>query len=480
MPAPSPETKLHILKDKASLYGLSVRDIGITAQVALKGYVATKFKEKGGQEDVDIRVRLRPEDRNNLSNLRRLLIHSPLGIDIPLSEVAYLTKGSGPTEIKRIEQQRSIMVTANVFRRNLNQVANQINSALGPLRSNKALKDYSLELAGEQQRMKESFNSLAFALILAFTLVYMIMAAEFESLWQPFLIMFTVPLSLIGVAFTLFITRTPLSVVAYLGIIMLGGIAVNNGIVLIDFVNNLRKEGYSAYEAVVEASKTRLRPILMTSLTTILGLLPLALGMGEGAELQAPLALTVMGGLTSATFLTLVFIPALYVIVAERLEKIPVSIETQITPEIKIATEPIETSKELVPYKAQPTTQIQIVQNEIKTELKSTPSPAVAISETKSLTRPVPIAKAITPATAPPAELIKIEAVPPSDKQELNPRQKELLEKLKEIKKITRKECAQMFRVSIPTAARDLKELTDKKLLKAQGPLGPGRWYELI
>ncbi len=242
----------------------------------------------------------------------------------------------------------------------------------------------------------------------------MIMAGEFESLWQPLLIMFTIPLSLIGVASGLFITNTPLSAVAYLGIIMLGGIAVNNGIVLIDFINVLRSRGYPAYEAVVEASKTRLRPILMTSLTTILGLLPLALGIGEGAELQAPLAITVMGGLTTATFLTLVFIPALYLIVAGRAKK--------------------------------------------------TPAPAVAAAE--SLPFPAAASKEIEPEVKP-------------AKAELNPRQKELLEKLKTLKKITRKDYAQMFGISVPTAARDLKELQDKGLIKAKGPLGPGRWYEL-
>jgi HAE1 family hydrophobic/amphiphilic exporter-1 len=238
MPSPSPETKLHILKDRSSLYGLSVQDIAVTAQVALKGYVATKFKDKPTQEDIDVRVRLRPQDRVDLSSLRRLLIHSPLGMDIFMSEVAYLTKGVGPTEIKRTDQQRSILITANAYQRNFSKIVQEVGSLTDALRS-KIPKDYSLELAGEQQRMKESFSSLAFALILAFTLVYMIMAAEFESLWQPFIIMFTIPLSLIGVAIALFITHTPLSVVAYLGIIMLGGIAVNNGIVLIEFVNPL-------------------------------------------------------------------------------------------------------------------------------------------------------------------------------------------------------------------------------------------------
>jgi len=179
-------------------------------------------------------------------------------------------------------------------------------------------KDYTIELTGEQQRMQESFQSMAFALALAIILVYMIMAGEFESLWQPFMIMFTIPLSLIGVSFALFATRTPLSSVAYLGIIMLGGIAVNNAIVLIEFVNqSVRREGYSVYEALVRASKTRLRPIMLTSLTTIFGLLPLALGLGEGSELQAPLAITVMGGLVSSTFLTLVFIPCIYLFVSQ-------------------------------------------------------------------------------------------------------------------------------------------------------------------
>ncbi|MEA3328410.1 MAG: efflux RND transporter permease subunit [Candidatus Omnitrophota bacterium] len=423
----SPETKLHIIKDRASLYGLSVRDIALTAQVALKGYVATKFKEKDGEE-IDIRVRLRPEDRSDMSMLRRLLIHSPLAMNIPLSEVAYLTKGTGPTEIRRVGQQRTILVTANIFNRPLGKVTNEISAVLDSTREKFPFfkQDYSFRFAGEQQKMSESFQSLAFALILAFVLVYMIMAAEFESLWQPFIIMFTVPLSLIGVSLILFITRTPLSVVAYLGIIMLGGIVVNNGIVLIDFINRMRKQGHEPKEAVILASKTRLRPILMTSLTTVLGLTPLALGIGEGAELRAPLALTVIGGLTSATFLTLVIIPALYLTVAERIKpKLTEEKPEEVKPEVE----------------AKP---------EIKSEAKIEAKPEV---------KPKP--------------------EPPPQTEELNLRQTEVLEKLKTINKITRKQYAGLFNVSTPTAARDLKQLLDKKLLQAHGPLGPGRWYEI-
>ncbi|MCM8792812.1 MAG: efflux RND transporter permease subunit, partial [Candidatus Omnitrophica bacterium] len=436
MISPSPETKLYILKDKASLFGLSVKDIAITTQVALKGYVATKFKEKYSEDEVDVRVRLQPKDRMDLNNLRRLLIQTPLGTSISLSQVAYFTKGAGPTEIKRIDQQRTVLVSANVFKRSLTAVLKDVNNVLTSLKKEiSAYKDYSIQLTGEQQKMSESFQSLAFALALSIILVYMIMAGEFESFWQPFIIMFTIPLSLIGVSFALFITRTALNVVAYLGIIMLGGIAVNNGIVLIDFINQLRKEGYSPQETVILASKTRLRPILMTSLTTILGLIPMALGIGEGAELRSPLALTVIGGLTSTTFLTLIVIPALYLKITERLQIIGsfiLPIKSIKLPKVAPETLSWQTAEEKI---------------ELKTEEKI---------EQKQF--------------YPPEDLLT---------KNLNERQLEILEKLKVIKKITRKQYAEMFSISIPTAARDLKELLEKKLLKANGPLGPGRWYEL-
>ena len=468
--SPSPETKLHIIKDKASLYGLSVRDIALTAQVALKGYVATKFKDKEGEE-IDIRVRLRSQDRSNLSTLRRLLILSPLGMNIPLSEVAYITKGSGPTEIRRIDQQRAVLITANIFNRPLFHVVKEVNAILNSAERRLPSKEYSLKLAGEQEKMSESFQSLAFALILAFILVYMIMAAEFESLWQPFIIMFTVPLSLIGVSLILFITRTPLSVVAYLGIIMLGGIVVNNGIVLIDFINRLRKQGYAPKEAVIIASKTRLRPILMTSLTTILGLSPLALGIGEGAELRAPLALTVIGGLSSATFLTLVVIPALYLMVAEKMKLAPVLVGTPPAPE------------QIKPKEIKPDIGLREAEPQVEKPIETKPLPEEEhILETKPPLEKQPEVKPPTqkaPEETKPSIREPSKTKPLSKERELNLRQLEILDKLKTIKKITRKEYTQMFDISTPTAARDLKELTNRKLLKACGPLGPGRWYEL-
>jgi len=306
---PSPETKVHVDKDRAAAYNLSVTDIARTALIAIRGYVSTKFKEEG--REIDVTVRLRPEDRADVSKLRTLTVHSNMDIEIPLAEVATLTTGKGPSEIKRLDQQRAVLITANIFKRSLNDAIKDIKEKL---RKYQNISDYSVILSGETQKMRESFKSLRFALILAVLLVYMIMAAQFESLWQPFIIMFTVPFSLIGVALALLVTHTSLNAIVLMGVIMLGGIVVNNAIVLIDYINTVRREGIEIEEAVRRAGMTRLRPILMTTLTTVLGLLPLALGLGEGAELSAPLAITVIGGLSSATFLTLLVIPYFYLI----------------------------------------------------------------------------------------------------------------------------------------------------------------------
>lgn len=317
MEEPAPETKIVVNKNKASLYNLSVRDIALTAQIAIDGWVATKFKEEG--REIDVKVRLREQDRKDFSIIKQIRVISPDGIEIPLKEVADFELGQGPSEIKRIDKERTILVYANVFGRKINQITQEVSNFIDTMEM--PLGYAKPKLTGEREQMNESFNSLRFALILAVLLVYMIMAAQFESLWQPFIIMFTVPLSLIGVAIALFITRTTLNVVAILGIIMLGGIVVNNGIVLIDYINALTKKGKNTYDAVVEAAGTRLRPILMTTMTTVLGLFPLALGIGEGSELRSPLAITVMGGLLVSTFLTLVVVPSVYLIVTEFLSK---------------------------------------------------------------------------------------------------------------------------------------------------------------
>ena len=304
---PSPETKVFINKDHAALYGLSVTDIAQTSLISLKGYVASKFKEKG--EETDIRVRLRKQDRDDFSKLSSLEIQSPTGAKVQLGSVARFGKGKGPSEIKRTNQERVVLVYANIYNRALKDVTGDVNVMLSNL---KIPKNYTVKLAGESEEMKTSFNSLINAIIAAFLLVYMIMAALFESLWQPFVVMFSIPLSLIGVAWGLFITHTSISAYVLIGIGILGGIDVAHTVVLIDCINLYMSKGMGAKEACLAASKARIRPILMTAFSTILGLVPMAFLGGEGAELRAPMAITVMAGLTFATYRTLTLIPSIY------------------------------------------------------------------------------------------------------------------------------------------------------------------------
>ncbi len=314
---PSPEVKVYVDKDKAAVYGLSVTDIAQTSLIGLKGYVASKLKEKG--EEFDIRVRLRPQDRNDFNKLDRLDIQSPSGAKVQLGSVATFGKGRGPSEIRRLNQERVVSVYANIYERPLKDITADITGMLNRLN---VPKNYFVKLTGESEEMKASFDSIRNAIIAAFLLVYMIMAALFESLWQPFVIMFTIPLSVIGVAWSLLVTGTSINAYVLIGFAMLGGIVTNNAIVLIDCINLFLSKSMSLLDAVVNASRVRLRPILMTALTTILGLVPMAFLGGEGSELRKPMAITAMGGLVVATFLTLNFIPALYLIFVETAKKV--------------------------------------------------------------------------------------------------------------------------------------------------------------
>jgi HAE1 family hydrophobic/amphiphilic exporter-1 len=229
---------------------------------------------------------------------------------VQLGSIAKFGRGKGPSEIKRINQERVVSVYANIYDRPLKDVSAEASAMIKNL---KIPKNYIVKLTGETEEMKASFDSLRNAIIAAFVLVYMVMAALFESLWQPFVVMFTIPLSLIGVAWGCFLTRTSVSAYVLMGFAILGGIVVDNAIVLIDCINLYASKGMSQRDAAIVASKARMRAILMTALTTMLGLLPMAFLGGEGAELRAPMAITVMSGLLVATFLTLVIIPAIYV-----------------------------------------------------------------------------------------------------------------------------------------------------------------------
>ena len=312
MPEPSPEIRLTIDKDKAALHSLSVVDLARVAQIILRGYIPSQFKEKG--KEVDIRVVLREEDRATYDQLYRIRVSSPTSGKVPLGMVASFEKGVGPSEIRRVSQEKTITISANMAGRKMSNVMGEVEKMIKGIKSKGNCR---IRIAGESEEMVKSFNSLKFALILSIVLVYMIMAAQFESLTQPLIILFTVPLSLIGVLIALYATNTSVSVVALLGVIMLGGIVVNNGIVMIDYTNILMGEGKNVMEAVIEASRARLRPIIMTALTTVLGLLPMAIAVGRGSELRAPMAISVMGGLLISTFLTLVVIPSIFVLESE-------------------------------------------------------------------------------------------------------------------------------------------------------------------
>ena len=410
---PRPEIRAEVIKDKASLYHLNVNLIAQTLNTSIKGDVPTKFKEKG--EEYDIRVRLREEDRNDIEKLGHLLIHGfyrDKKINVPLMEVANIRKDFGPTQIKRTAQERTITLSSSIYKTPLSKVVEEVQKILQKI---KLPFGYKVEIGGEGKRMEESFNSLKFALILSVILVYMVMASEFESLWQPFLILITLPLSLIGVSLILLLVKIPLNIISFLGLIMLGGIVVNNGIVLIDYINFLRREKKIPLEESIKlASSRRIRPILMTSLTTVLGLLPLSLGIG-GTQLMQSLGVVTIGGLLSSTFFTPVILPILYYYFEKSLQYLPKRKHKAVEPE-KEEEEGEEERKE-----------------EEETYIK----------------------------------------------KKLNERQKKLIEYLKKNNRITRAEYAKMFGISIPTASRDLKLLSNLGIIEGKGPLGPGRYYIL-
>jgi HAE1 family hydrophobic/amphiphilic exporter-1 len=312
-PLASRETRVKVDRDRAAAYGMNVAEIAKNALIAIKGSVPTKFKEAG--KEVEILVRLRPQDRATLDDIRRVALYSSEGAAIPLEEVASIQEGAGAGEIMHLDQQRAVVVSAEVFQRGVGEVIGDVQKILNDYKN---VANYTFTLAGESQRIQESFGGMEMTSLLAIALVYMIMAAQFESLWQPFVIMFTVPFSFIGVAMTLWVTHTPVSAVVMLSMVMLGGIVVNNGIVLIDHVNVLKSGGLSTREAALHGARDRARPILMTMLTAVLGVLPMALGLSRGSELAQPMAMVTFGGLFVSTCLTLVVIPLLYIWVDER------------------------------------------------------------------------------------------------------------------------------------------------------------------
>ena len=303
----NPEVQIVYNRDILAKYNLNVRSVASLVREKVQGNVVTRFRE--ADRRIDVLVRVDEADRAGVSDLQRLVVNPGRQVPIRLSSVADIEVHEGPSEIRRIDQQRAVLISANVSGVDLGTMTAMIQQVLETM---DVPPDVSMVIGGQNKEMETSLNSLTFALGLAIFLVYIVMASQFESFLHPFVIMFSIPLALIGVIVVLYATGVPLSVVVFLGIIMLAGIVVNNAIVLVDYINHLRRGGLSKIEAIVQAGEVRLRPILMTTSTTVLGLLPMALGLGDGAEIRTPMAITVVAGLISSTLLTLVIIPTVY------------------------------------------------------------------------------------------------------------------------------------------------------------------------
>jgi len=314
----SPEMVVRVDRLKAASMGMSVAEVAATLETAVGGRRSTFYREEG--DEYDIVVRLREEDRLQLHQVGRIPLRTPRGDLIYADDVVQMNRQEGPVEIDRVDQERIVYVSGTIGDRSLGEIiadlrvqVDQINRPDG----------YEIRFGGEWEDQQESFRELTFAGILALLLVYMVMAAQFESLRDPFIILFSIPLAAIGVVTMLVITDTTFNMQGFLGVIVLVGIVVNNAIVLIDYTNQLRREhGYGIRDSVITAGGRRLRPILMTTITTILGLTPMALGLGEGSELQVPMARVVIGGLLTSTLITLVFIPVVYATLEEATEKL--------------------------------------------------------------------------------------------------------------------------------------------------------------
>lgn len=303
-----PEISLTFNRDKLAMYGLTVQQISRMLELEIKGDI-TQSKYTHAGRDIDVRIIGRGEDLQNFQRLDEFFI--PIGQErIPLKSIAEIKVQNGPSMISRKGQERVGLITANYSGTSLNAVAEKIQKILNSVQLPEG---YRAEVGGQVVEMNKSSKSMQFAILLAIFLVYVVMASQFESFKHPLIILFSIPFALIGVIAALFFTGNTITVISLIGVIVLAGIVVNNGIVLIDYTNHLiRKEHYRVYDAILRAGNTRFRPILMTTLTTVLGLLPMALTGGDGSELRSPLAWTIIGGLISSTLLTLVFIPVVY------------------------------------------------------------------------------------------------------------------------------------------------------------------------
>ena len=312
----NPEIQIRFDRRKLANYDFTINQIAVLIRNKVQGEIPTEFSERDRR--IDVRVRLREMDRSSLEDLGNLVINPGEVNPIILSSVAEIDLARGPAEIRRIGPDRVAVISGNIVGRDLQSIVGDIETVIAEM---SLPSDFYAYVGGQSEEREVAFESMRFALLLAVFLVYLVMASQFESLVQPFIIMFAIPFAAIGVAAGLFITNQVLNVVVLIGFIVLAGIVVNNAIVLLDLTNQLRRQGRKKFEAVRQACSIRLRPILMTTSTTVLGLVPMAVSMGEGSELRIPLAITIIGGLVTSTLLTLVLVPVVYTVVVRETNK---------------------------------------------------------------------------------------------------------------------------------------------------------------
>lgn len=315
------ELDIVIDRDKAAYYSVSASSVYQTVAMALNGSTISKYR--GGEDELDIVLKYPDAMTTSLDNLQNLMVPSNTGGQVPLSEVATVQHGFGQKSITRQNQSRIETVSCDIYGRDLQSVNKEVMALVNQL---PVPSECSIESGGDVESMQEVFSDLFLAIAMALILVYMVMACQFESLWNPLLIMASVPVMFIGVFPGLFITGQRISMMSLLGVLMLEGIVVNNAIVLIDYIQQLRGKGLCKREAVVEAGRTRMRPILVTTLTTILAMIPMLLSGAEGAEVFRPMAATVIFGLACSTIISLLVIPILY----EKFESTPRKIRRKI------------------------------------------------------------------------------------------------------------------------------------------------------
>lgn len=312
-----PELRIAVDREKAANLGLDMNTIASSIKTFIEGSTASKYREKG--ETYDIYVRLEESSRSKIEDIDNLTLVSPLtGKQIRLSNFSRVYEVAGPVDIERQNRERVVRVECNVFKRSAGKVREEIKKALDKIILPQGV---MLNFGGEAEEQAKAFSDLTLLLILGIALVYMVMASQFESLLDPFIVMFAVPFTFTGVFLGFLLTRTTLSLITFLGIIMLTGIVVNNAIVLISYINILRARGYSMLEAVTVGGRERLRPVLMTTLTTLAALFPLAISRGEGSEIWQPLGITMISGLSVSTLITLLFVPTLYAAVEAKIKK---------------------------------------------------------------------------------------------------------------------------------------------------------------